>query len=1442
MRMGAARQARGAVREATERSLIVSRDHRAAWIALAAVAVTLVIGLVAIGQLAGTLETTMVQARVSGVRTRVALLDVLYEARGETEALRALKETFDDARQYHTSRLVVFDATGTALETGSDLEPQGGEVPTRWPANWLDVGLVQLDGSATTVADAVRAREGASGFIELDGERWLIAIGVARKAPFALATMTPWSSILTEIRRTTRPWWLALCSMALVLVPAPILFVQLGWRRRLRRELRERQGLASSAAWLSSAFQGLPAVAWAQDRDGRVIAQSELAVARFGRLAGTTLAESGAPEAFLERWSRALDTALASARAPNDRDTPAVEFDDERELDGERRVERTRVAPVRSDGLDGAIVGVIAVSFDVTREFENELELEAVLRRLGAFVEHAPIAAFERDARQNICAWTKGAEQAFGCKASEARGRTLAELRIAPPGETAEPASTAARPPTEREARAPAIQRHVGADGRTMFFAWNSVALRDADGRTTSTLSFVQDVTALQHARWLNSMQGQALRWILERRGLRGIVTSVLEHLTQIVPDARAGVLLLDADRVHLRAQLPSQLGADFDRALDGLELGPHAGSFGASAWSRQRVVSVDTQLDAVWGPLRELCDRFTIRAAWSQPVLSSTGETLGILSLYFTRERQPLQAEIEVLEAAANLSGIAIENARAAEQRQSWLERTAALNGIARAILDTASLEGCANAAIERVMGQLRCARVSVTLLRPEVELDLLLAVTTKTPTSVVAGPLPSQARVQRELRAQLEAGEPVEIPDLAAIAEELGSLPQLRAEGLRSCVLAPILRQGQLLGTLNVSREQPGHLDPRDLGFLQEVADILAVALDRQRMREHEQRLLARLAIVNRIGREILEVGTVHGVAAAAIDRVHEFMDCAVASVVVVDLARDSGELLAVSERATHELATGLRLPIAELGIGPLANLQRNEPWSIVDLSTQHALAPLQQRLHGAGVRGLTCVPLLARGELVGTLNIGLARTGELDLEELDFVRQVADLLAVGIHQSELNARLHAQTEIEHGLSGRLATLHQIGAAVLHARTLNELLESAIESVRDAFGTLHTGVALFDEPAGATRPSSLCVLHVELPRRAVPPRLSTLARDELAGLAHGTAHVIEDVLDASLLDPSLTSFAEDGVRSLALVPLVVQGHLIGTLDLGSSRAGRPASSDLEFAREIAALLAVGVQHLGLHEKLLRNSEELEQRVAERTLELTEVNEELESYVRTVSHDLRAPLRAVQGLGTAIREDYGQRLGSEGREFLGRMIAAAERMDRMLLDLLAYSRIGRTEMTLHPVALADAVAEARNQVGADLAERHALLDVDEPLGTVLGHGPTLVHALANLLTNATKFTPRARQPLIHVRFESRARAGRLWIEDNGIGIASEHHDRIFRPFERLHGADQYAGTGIGLALVRRALERMGGRTGVESRPGEGSRFWVELPRMEHSA
>ena len=236
-----------------------------------------------------------------------------------------------------------------------------------------------------------------------------------------------------------------------------------------------------------------------------------------------------------------------------------------------------------------------------------------------------------------------------------------------------------------------------------------------------------------------------------------------------------------------------------------------------------------------------------------------------------------------------------------------------------------------------------------------------------------------------------------------------------------------------------------------------------------------------------------------------------------------------------------------------------------------------------------------------------------------------------------------------------------------------------------------------------------------------------------------------------------------------------------------------------------------------------------------LEDQVRERTSALQERNDELEAFGYSISHDLRAPLRAMQGFSQALLEDCGDRLDAMGREYAERIVAGARRMDELIRDLLAYSRVSRAELHLLSVPLTPVAHSALAELSGALRSRNANVRVDEPLPAVLGHPATLSQVLMNLLGNGLKFVPPERTPELRVSAERRNGVVRVWVEDNGIGIAPEHQARIFRVFERLHSADDYPGTGIGLAIVRKAVERMGGQVGVESTPGHGSRFWVEL-------
>ena len=167
--------------------------------------------------------------------------------------------------------------------------------------------------------------------------------------------------------------------------------------------------------------------------------------------------------------------------------------------------------------------------------------------------------------------------------------------------------------------------------------------------------------------------------------------------------------------------------------------------------------------------------------------------------------------------------------------------------------------------------------------------------------------------------------------------------------------------------------------------------------------------------------------------------------------------------------------------------------------------------------------------------------------------------------------------------------------------------------------------------------------------------------------------------------------------------------------------------------------------------------------------------------------------------------------------------------------METLIRDLLEYSRLSRSELELTPVGLGLVVVDALAQLEATLAEAGAEVTVEEPLPTVPAHPATTVQVVANLVSNAVKFAAPGVTPCVRIHAATSGSTARLWVEDNGIGIKAEHVDRIFRVFERLHSTAAYPGTGVGLAIVRKGVERMGGRVGVESEEGGGSRFWIEF-------
>lgn len=261
-----------------------------------------------------------------------------------------------------------------------------------------------------------------------------------------------------------------------------------------------------------------------------------------------------------------------------------------------------------------------------------------------------------------------------------------------------------------------------------------------------------------------------------------------------------------------------------------------------------------------------------------------------------------------------------------------------------------------------------------------------------------------------------------------------------------------------------------------------------------------------------------------------------------------------------------------------------------------------------------------------------------------------------------------------------------------------------------------------------------------------------------------------------------------------------------------------------------------IAVLLIERKRRKRAKELLDQLNAELETRIEARTAALNAKSRELESFAYSVAHDLKAPLRGIDGYSRLLLEDYAGKLDREGQVFLRTIQSSTDEMTELIDDLLAYSRLERRELKTGRLELAPLVNLIVEEKKRD-AGRPIDFVINVNGGTVTADVSGLSQSLRNYLDNAIKFTGRTTQPRVEIGARENGAKCLLWVRDNGIGFDMKDHERIFEIFQRLSASDDYPGSGIGLALVRKAMERMGGRAWAESKPGEGATFYLEIPK-----
>ena len=402
------------------------------------------------------------------------------------------------------------------------------------------------------------------------------------------------------------------------------------------------------------------------------------------------------------------------------------------------------------------------------------------------------------------------------------------------------------------------------------------------------------------------------------------------------------------------------------------------------------------------------------------------------------------------------------------------------------------------------------------------------------------------------------------------------------------------------------------------------------------------------------------------------------------------------------------------------------------------------------------------------------------------------------------------------------------------EAAAAVTHATTsileLKELLTTSVNLIRERFD-FNTEIFLLDgRGEWAVLRASAGESGQGILRRGHKLKVGG---DSLVGwcTAHGQARLaLDQVREAVRFD---TARPPEASSKMAL-PLISRGQVIGAITVQSNRVAVLDDEDTTMLQTMAGQLANAIENARLYEQIQRDAAELEERVAERTAELAAINAELEAFAYSVSHDLRAQLRGIDGFSQALLEDYADKLDAQGQAYLRRVQAASRHMGQLIDDLLKLSRVTRAE-TYHETVELSALAQ---MVATDLQRQEPARQVEFVIAEGLaakGDARLLRVVLENLMGNAWKFT--AKHPRARIEFGDFQNNGSraYFVRDDGVGFDMAYADKLFGVFQRLHQAEEYEGSGVGLAIVGRIVQRHGGRVWAEAEVDKGATFYFTL-------
>lgn len=570
-------------------------------------------------------------------------------------------------------------------------------------------------------------------------------------------------------------------------------------------------------------------------------------------------------------------------------------------------------------------------------------------------------------------------------------------------------------------------------------------------------------------------------------------------------------------------------------------------------------------------------------------------------------------------------------------------------------------------------------------------------------------------------------------------------------------------------------------------------------------------------RLEALRDVDRAILSAESPREIATVAARRAQDLVPCERVSVALFDWQTDRVTVLTAQQSEESILESGTDFPIDAYTLTD--RLRAGHIETLPDFDEVPS-TPITDRLREAGIRSAITVPMLVDDDLIGTVNLGSTEPKAFCESEHSIGRELADHLAIALRQSQLLETVQEKRE-------QLATLRDIDEAILSAESPREIAAEALRRVRSIVPYRSATVAVLNREADTARVLATVDNVLQAP--------TTLPLDEVYlsdNLLNGQPEVIA-AEDYAPVPEAQQRMHEMDLRSILCLPMVVEDEVIGVLHMGRTAPDAFTAEECQVGEELANHMAIALRQSRLLQEVQERRETLEERVRERTAEL-------ESFTYSVSHDLRTPLRAIDGYSRILKEDHADQLDDEGRRLLNVIYDSAQTMGDQIDDLLTLSRVGRRELNAAPIDMESLAQETYDELARTQPDLTDAVTFElESLPKAEGDRSMLRHVFSNLLANALKFTRDEDAPHIAVGGEAQTETAVYVVRDNGVGFNPEEADDMFGVFQRLHPDSDFEGTGVGLALVERVIRRHEGEVWAEGAEGNGAALFFSLPRPD---